>query len=312
MSPALRAIPHLMVFRPCDAVETAEAWQIALETEDAPSVLALTRQNLPTLRLNANAENLSAKGGYILREATGTPRVLLVATGSEVSIANEARDALEAEGIGTRLVSMPCSALFDRQPSDYRRRVLGQGVVRIAVEAGGAPGLGPLYRLGGQLRRHDRLRRLGPLRPAVQAFRDHGRGGRRPPAKRAPASYETAIGARTRDDMAVKVAINGFGRIGRLVLRALIESGRKDIEVVAINDLADVKTNAHLLKYDSVHGRGAVRRRGRGRHADRQRPRHQGGAAARPDPAALGRARASRSRWNAPASSPSATTPRNT
>ncbi|MGK9231795.1 transketolase [Inquilinus limosus] len=133
---ALRAIPHLLVFRPCDAVETAEAWQIALETEDAPSVLALTRQNLPTLRRNANAENLSAKGGYILEEATGTPRVLLIATGSEVAIAKEARDALEAEGIGTRLVSMPCTSLFDRQPSDYRRRVLGQGVVRIAVEAG--------------------------------------------------------------------------------------------------------------------------------------------------------------------------------
>jgi transketolase len=134
---ALRTIPGLMVFRPCDAIETAEAWQIAIGTADAPSLLALTRQNLPALRTDhATAENLAAKGAYVLREATGTPRVVLLATGSEVALAVAARTALEADGIPARVVSMPCWSLFDRQPAAYRHEVLGRDVVRVAVEAG--------------------------------------------------------------------------------------------------------------------------------------------------------------------------------
>ncbi|WP_114394358.1 transketolase [Oleisolibacter albus] len=133
---ALRAIPDLLVFRPADAVETAEVWQIALDSRDRPSVLALTRQNLPTLREQHTAENLSAKGAYVLREAAaGERRVTLLATGSEVAIAATAREALEAEGIGTALVSMPSWELFAEQPADYRAAVLGRGTVRIGVEA---------------------------------------------------------------------------------------------------------------------------------------------------------------------------------
>ncbi|MEQ8440368.1 MAG: transketolase [Alphaproteobacteria bacterium] len=134
---ALRAIPNLLVFRPADAVETAECWAAALEAGDQPSILALTRQNLPTLRETSTGENLSARGGYVLREAKVAPRtVTLLATGSEVEIAVAARDALEGEGIGTAVVSMPSFELFDRQDAAYRQSVLGADTAKVAVEAG--------------------------------------------------------------------------------------------------------------------------------------------------------------------------------
>lgn len=132
---ALRAIPNLLVFRPGDAVETAEAWQIALASRNRPSVLALTRQNLPTLRPDYSEENLTAKGAYVLREAEGTRKVTLLATGSEVALAVEARDRLQAAGIGTAVVSMPSWELFAEQSDEYRAEVLGRGTVRVGVEA---------------------------------------------------------------------------------------------------------------------------------------------------------------------------------
>ncbi|HYH17348.1 MAG TPA: transketolase [Azospirillum sp.] len=131
---ALRAIPNLLVLRPADAVETAECWQIALESAKAPSVLALTRQNVPTLRTRHTADNLSARGAYVLMEAEGERKVTLLATGSEVEIAVKARETLQAEGVGTAVVSMPCWELFEAQSDAYQEQVLGGGV-RIAVEA---------------------------------------------------------------------------------------------------------------------------------------------------------------------------------
>ena len=130
-----RATPNTIVLRPCDLIETAEAWEIALDSVDAPSVMALSRQNLPLLRETAG-ENLSAKGAYILREASAAPKVILMATGSEVEIAVNAREALEADGIPTRVVSVPTMELFRAQPEDYRREVLPAGTVRIGIEAG--------------------------------------------------------------------------------------------------------------------------------------------------------------------------------
>jgi transketolase len=131
---ALRAIPNLLVFRPADAVETAECWELALKNKTGPSAMALTRQNVPSLRVAAG-ENLSAKGAYVLFEATGKRKVTLLATGSEVSLAAEARAILEKDGIGTAVVSMPCWELFEAQDDDYRASVLGQKTVRIGVEA---------------------------------------------------------------------------------------------------------------------------------------------------------------------------------
>ena len=130
----LRATPNLWTFRPCDLIETAEAWELALSSATTPSVLALSRQNLPLLREDAG-ENRTARGAYVLREASAAPQVVLMATGSEVEIAVSAREALEGEGIATRVVSVPCMELFLAQDPGYRREVLPEGPVRIAVEA---------------------------------------------------------------------------------------------------------------------------------------------------------------------------------
>jgi transketolase len=130
-----RATPNTYVFRPADTVETAEAWEIALTTKQTPSVLSLTRQGLPTVRTEHKMRNLSAQGAYVLADATGKRQVILIATGSEVSIALEARTMLEADGIGTRVVSMPCMELFAEQDEVYRRKVLPAGPVRVGIEA---------------------------------------------------------------------------------------------------------------------------------------------------------------------------------
>ena len=134
---SLRAIPGLNVFRPCDPIETAECWAIALEDKHNPSGMVLSRQKVPTLRTEHTNENRSARGAYILAEAEGGNRkATILATGSEVSIAMAARQTLQKEGIPTAVVSMPCWELFDAQDKKYRQAVLGPGSIRVAVEAG--------------------------------------------------------------------------------------------------------------------------------------------------------------------------------
>ncbi|MES2293315.1 MAG: transketolase [Pseudomonadota bacterium] len=131
---ALRAIPNLMVMRPADGVETAECWQLALEHAHRPSLLAFSRQDVPTVRTAHTPENLSAKGAYELVGDAGA-KVTFLATGSELGIAMDARDLLAKEGIASRIVSMPCWALFEEQSEQYREKVLGPGTVKIAIEA---------------------------------------------------------------------------------------------------------------------------------------------------------------------------------
>lgn len=130
---SLRMIPNLNVFRPADTIETAECWQLALESKETPSILALTRQNLPTVR-EAPSENRCAKGGYVLLDKADAP-VTLIATGSEVSLALETADVLKEQGVLARVVSMPCTRLFDQQSKAYRQEVLGKGL-RVSIEAG--------------------------------------------------------------------------------------------------------------------------------------------------------------------------------
>jgi transketolase len=133
---ALRAIPNLYVFRPCDAVETIECWQLALENPHAPSVLALTRQNLPQLRLGYTETNRCAGGAYEIAAAENNePDVSLFATGSEVAIAIEARKILRAGGVSARVVSVPCFELFRDRPAAERRNIIGRAKVKVAVEA---------------------------------------------------------------------------------------------------------------------------------------------------------------------------------
>ena len=132
---SLRMIPGLGVYRPADAVETAECWALALARRDGPSLLALTRQNLPALRNNAS-ENLSARGGYRLICATAARQVVMLATGSEVSLAVDTAKALEAEGIGADVISMPGWREFDMQDDAYRADMLPAGVLKVSIEAG--------------------------------------------------------------------------------------------------------------------------------------------------------------------------------
>jgi transketolase len=132
---ALRAIPGLLVMRPADGVETAECWELALTSSNRPSLLAFSRQDVPTLRTIHTTENLSAKGAYELA-GDANAKVTFLATGTEVSMAMEARAKLAAEGIGARVVSMPCWKLFEEQNEDYRKKTLGPGTVKIAIEAG--------------------------------------------------------------------------------------------------------------------------------------------------------------------------------
>ncbi len=136
---SLRAIPNLLVFRPADAMETAECWALALSSMESPSLLSLTRQNLPAVRLEATKENLCARGGYVLSESRIThheSRITLIATGSEVSLALDVQKALEAKNIGARVVSMPCTQLFDEQPKAYRESVLPRDAFKVSIEAG--------------------------------------------------------------------------------------------------------------------------------------------------------------------------------
>ena len=132
---ALRAIPNLLVFRPADTIEAMECWQIALQTKTAPSALALSRQKTPAVRTVAATENLSAKGAYEIKAANGEAKATLFGTGTELALALKAAETLEAEGVATRVVSVPSFELFEQQDAAYQASVIGRGTVRVAVEA---------------------------------------------------------------------------------------------------------------------------------------------------------------------------------
>ncbi|MDP8994253.1 MAG: transketolase, partial [Pseudomonadota bacterium] len=172
----LRAIPNLAVFRPADAVETAECWALALERRGGPSLLALTRQNVPQLRLE-RTDNLCARGAYRLRKAVGERRAVLIGTGSEVAVALAVAEALEGQGVGADVVSMPCCSLFDAQEPGYRNDLLPPGVLKVSIEAGATLGweryVGPdglavgLDRFGASAPAEDLFRRFGFTAEAI-------------------------------------------------------------------------------------------------------------------------------------------------
>ena len=168
---SLRAIPNLNVYRPCDIVETAECWAEALTTSSTPSVLSLSRQGLPCLRIEHTDENLSAKGGYVLAGAEGKRDVTLIASGSEVSIAMEARDQLEAEGVSATVVSMPCLDLFESQDKDYRNRVIPSRIPVVVVEAGVEQSWGRYLREDGEF---VGMKSFGASAPANDLFEHFG------------------------------------------------------------------------------------------------------------------------------------------
>jgi transketolase len=132
--PSLRIIPNLDVWRPADATETAIAWTVAVDRQNGPSLLALSRQNLPTVTQNVADDDIR-KGGYVLSECTGEAQITFIATGSEIKLALDSQAALAGEGIASRVVSMPCTNVFDRQSAEYKSSVLGACKKRIAIEA---------------------------------------------------------------------------------------------------------------------------------------------------------------------------------
>ena len=167
---SLRAIPNLNVFRPADALETAECWELSVEREDGPSLLALTRQGLPALRDDAS-RNMCARGGYVLRPGAGSDDIVLMATGSEVHLAVEAHERLAKEGISARVVSIPCMELFLEQGDKYVRSVLGKDLPKMAIEAGVRQGWD---RLMGQNSIFIGMDSFGASAPGAQLFEHFG------------------------------------------------------------------------------------------------------------------------------------------
>ena len=169
---SLRLMPNMSVWRPCDGVETAVAWRYALERQDGPTSLVLTRQGLPHMPRDAGQIEAIARGGYVLRDADGTPQLILIATGSEVALAMTAAEALDADGIHVRVVSMPSTDVFDAQDAAYRESVLPEAVTaRIAVEAGATGGW---WRYVGTAGRVIGLDRFGESAPAGELFEHFG------------------------------------------------------------------------------------------------------------------------------------------
>jgi transketolase len=173
-----RATPNTLTFRPADTVETAEAWELALTQTRTPSVLALSRQGLPTVRTEHRNTNLTARGAYVLAEAEGRRRAILIATGSEVEIALAAREMLQARGIGTRVVSMPCMELFAAQDESYRRRILPAGPVRVGIEAAVRTGGWDRWLLGERGRESKAgfigMKSFGASAPAPRLYQEFG------------------------------------------------------------------------------------------------------------------------------------------
>jgi len=169
---SLRLMPNMSVWRPCDTVETAVAWRYAIENETGPTSLVLTRQGLPHQQRDAEQIAAAARGGYVLKDCDGTPNIILIATGSEVELAMSAADALAADGIKARVVSMPSTDVFDAQDADYREAVLPSAVTaRVAIEAGVTAGWWRYVGTHGQVVGLDRF---GESAPANELFEHFG------------------------------------------------------------------------------------------------------------------------------------------
>jgi transketolase len=169
--PTLRMIPNMNVWRPCDTVETMVSWVNAVERKDGPSSLCLSRQNLPFVARDAATIANISRGGYILSEAQGACKAVLIATGSEVELALKAQTTLAEEGIPVRVVSMPCTNIFDRQDAAYKESVLGKGVPRVAIEAAVTDGWYKYVGLEGKVIGLDRF---GESAPAGTLFKEFG------------------------------------------------------------------------------------------------------------------------------------------
>jgi transketolase len=169
---SLRIMPNMRVWRPCDTVETAVAWKDAIERQDGPTSLVLTRQGLPHQQRTSEQIALIERGGYILKEPADAANIILIATGSEVALAVSAADQLATDGISARVVSMPCTDLFDSQPDDYRQQVLPSDIrARVVIEAGVTENW---WRYAGDRGQVVGIDRFGESAPAPELFEHFG------------------------------------------------------------------------------------------------------------------------------------------
>ncbi|MCK5325346.1 MAG: transketolase [Woeseiaceae bacterium] len=169
---SLRIMPNMRVWRPCDTVETAVAWRDAIERRNGPTSLVLTRQGVPHQPRDEGQVAAIARGGYVLKDAAGDPDVILIATGSEIALAVAAAEQLAGEGVGARVVSVPCTSVFDAQDDDYRQQVLPVGVIaRVVVEAGATE---TWWRYAGSGGKVIGIDRFGESAPAGELFEHFG------------------------------------------------------------------------------------------------------------------------------------------
>ena len=169
---SLRLMPNMRVWRPCDAVETAVAWKNAIENINGPTSLVLTRQGLPHQSRTAEQIGLIERGGYVLKDTDAEANILLIATGSEVALAMSAAELLAADAISARVVSMPCTDIFDAQPEQYRHEVLPPGITaRVVIEAGVTE---TWWRIAGEHGHVIGMDRFGESAPAPQLFEHFG------------------------------------------------------------------------------------------------------------------------------------------
>jgi transketolase len=167
---SLRLLPNMELWRPCDTVETAVAWAAALERSSGPTCLILTRQDLPHVPRTPEQIAAIARGGYIVSNSSAPPAITLIATGSEVQLAVGAASALEQAGVAVRVVSMPCTQAFDRQPDEYRNHVLPPQGARLVVEAGATGGWWRYVRERGDVIGIDRFGHSAPAKPLFEHF----------------------------------------------------------------------------------------------------------------------------------------------
>jgi transketolase len=167
---SLRVIPNMEVWRPCDTVETAVAWRAALERRTGPTCLILTRQDLPHVERTAEQIAMVARGGYIVFSTDASPAVTLIATGSELQLALGAARELEKTGVAVRVVSMPSTHVFDRQPAEYRNHVLPPSGARLAIEAGATDGWWRYVGANGAVVGLDRFGHSAPAKALFEHF----------------------------------------------------------------------------------------------------------------------------------------------
>ena len=236
---SLRSIPNLNVFRPSDLIETFECWQLAIESKDTPSVIALTRQGVDPVRVKNSTKNESSTGAYEIFRTGDNINVTIIATGSETSLAKEVSHKLATEGIYSKVISMPCQELFDQQDEGYKNKILNETKLVVTIEASEA---NHWKKYTGYRGLNFGINDFGKSAPYKDIYNHF---------KLNPVSIiknQTTI-------MSIKVGINGMGRIGRMIIRSIIENNNKNIDIKHINNRTNSEACSNLLKYDSIHGK---------------------------------------------------------